>query len=142
MVQDRREFLKGTAWMGAAAVAAGCMSDKLRLTGGGSMSGFRVAPMKEIRVGVSVAAVLCLINCVRMMLLVKGITPTITIVVNITLFITITFAKIIGCLLPMLAKRLKLDPALMASPMITTIVDAFTLVTYFLVAQNLLHIAA
>ena len=52
MVQDRREFLKGTAWMGAAAVAAGCMSDKLRLTGGGSMSGFRVAPMKEIRVGV------------------------------------------------------------------------------------------
>ena len=97
---------------------------------------------KEIRVGASVAAVLCFINCIRMLLLVKGITPTITVVVNVTLFITITFAKIIGCLLPMLAKRLKVDPALMASPMITTIVDAFTLITYFLVAQNLLNISA
>ena len=107
-----------------------------------SLSDWMLVVWKEIRVGVSVAAVLCLINCVRMMLLVKGITPSITIVVNVTLFITITFAKIIGCLLPMLAKRLKLDPALMASPMITTIVDAFTLMTYFIVAQNLLHIAS
>ena len=57
--------------------------------------------------------------------------------VNITLFITVTFAKIIGCLLPMGAKWIKKDPALMASPMITTIVDAFTLFIYFMVAQRL-----
>ena len=49
---DRRQFLKGTAWMGAAAVAAGCMSRGAKLAaGGGAMQGFRVAPLKKIRVG-------------------------------------------------------------------------------------------
>lgn len=93
---------------------------------------------KEIRVGMTVAAALCLVNCIRMFIFVPDATPKIAIVVNATLFITVTFAKIIGCLLPMAAKRFKCDPALMASPMITTIVDAFTLATYFLVAQKLL----
>ena len=51
---DRREFLKGTAWMGAAAMAAGCISkgNALGFGTGGSMHGFRVAPMKRVRVGV------------------------------------------------------------------------------------------
>jgi len=93
---------------------------------------------KEIRVGVCVAAALCLINALRMFIFLKNTDKLIIIVVNITLFITVTFAKIIGCLLPMCAKKLKLDPALMASPMITTIVDAFTLATYFTVAQRFL----
>ena len=47
---NRREFLTGTAWMGAAAMAAGCMGDRLKLCGGGTMHGFRTAPMKRIRV--------------------------------------------------------------------------------------------
>jgi predicted homoserine dehydrogenase-like protein len=52
MEQSRREFLKGTAWMGAAAVAAGC-ANGLKVCGqGGSMQGFAVAPMKKVRVGV------------------------------------------------------------------------------------------
>ena len=93
---------------------------------------------KEIRVGICVAAALCLINALRMFIFLKNADPLIIVVVNITLFITVTFAKIIGCLLPMCAKKLKLDPALMASPMITTIVDAFTLATYFTVAQQFL----
>ena len=51
---DRREFLTGTAWMGAAAMAAGCMSagNKLCNSAGASMHGFKVAPMKHVRVGV------------------------------------------------------------------------------------------
>ena len=52
MDKSRREFLKGTAWMGAAAVAAGCVGDGLKMSGGGAaMSNFRIAPMKRIRVG-------------------------------------------------------------------------------------------
>ena len=53
MKSNRRDFLKGTAWMGAAAVAAGCMSDGLRLSSGGApMKGFSVPALKKIRVGV------------------------------------------------------------------------------------------
>jgi len=96
---------------------------------------------KEIRVGMTVALILCLINFLRMWVFVKDVSLGVAAVVSVTLFITVTFAKIIGCLLPMAAKRLKLDPALMASPMITTIVDAFTLATYFLVAQHLLSLS-
>jgi len=61
-------------------------------------------------------------------------------VVTATLFITIVFAKLIGGILPMAAKRLRCDPALMASPMITTIVDAFSLTVYFTIAHVLLSI--
>ncbi|MBR4675801.1 MAG: magnesium transporter [Victivallales bacterium] len=93
---------------------------------------------KEIRVGLTVGAALCLANTVRMLIFARGVSPSIIIVVNVALFITVTFAKMIGCLLPMTAKRLKLDPALMASPMISTIVDAFALVTYFMVAHQLI----
>ena len=54
MENSRREFLKGTAWMGVAAMAAGCISkgNALGFGAGGSMHGFRVAPMKRVRVGV------------------------------------------------------------------------------------------
>ena len=48
---NRRSFLKGTAWMGAAALAGGCMTDGFRLCGGGSMQGFACAPLKKVRVG-------------------------------------------------------------------------------------------
>ena len=93
---------------------------------------------KELRVGMLVALVLCTLNCFRMYYLVPGITWVVAIVVNITLFITVTLAKIIGCLLPLAAKALKRDPALMATPMLTTIVDAITLAVYFLVARRIL----
>ena len=64
----------------------------------------------------------------------------VAIVVSLTLFITIIVAKLIGCSLPLLAKSLKFDPAVMASPFITTIVDALSLLLYFAVAQRLLDI--
>ena len=56
------------------------------------------------------------------------------------LFATVFVAKVIGGILPIIAKRLKLDPAIMAAPLITTIVDAVSLVIYFQIAVELLHI--
>ena len=61
-------------------------------------------------------------------------------VVCLTLGVTVVIAKFVGCSLPLLAKRLGFDPAVMASPFITTIVDALSLLVYFLFAKSLLHL--
>ena len=61
-------------------------------------------------------------------------------VVAVTIFVTIIIAKFIGCTLPMLAKRLGFDPAVMASPFITTIVDALSLLVYFTIATRILNL--
>ena len=61
-------------------------------------------------------------------------------VVCITLAFTVLVAKIVGAILPMLAKKIGFDPAVMASPFITTIVDALSLLIYFSVASMLLNI--
>ena len=66
------------------------------------------------------------------------ITVTVAAVVCITLALTVLVAKVIGCSLPMLAKKLGFDPAVMASPFITTIVDAVSLLLYFGVATMVL----
>ncbi len=99
---------------------------------------------KELRVAVlcavSLAAVSFLkIQLVDVMLLGnKGITVTVNLVVCLTLAFTIICAKLVGCSLPLVAKRLGFDPAVMASPFITTIVDALSLLIYFQVASMLL----
>ena len=62
--------------------------------------------------------------------------------VSLTLIVTVLVAKSLGCLLPMLAKRLRLDPAIMASPMITTITDACSILTFFTIATQLLRFPA
>ena len=61
-------------------------------------------------------------------------------VVCLTMGVTVVIAKFVGCSLPLLAKRLGFDPAVMASPFITTIVDALSLLVYFLFAKSLLHL--
>ena len=66
------------------------------------------------------------------------ITPQVNLVVCLALFVTVLSAKIVGAVLPMAAKALKLDPAVMASPFITSIVDALSLLVYFLFAKMLL----
>ena len=63
-----------------------------------------------------------------------GVTVIVALAVSLTLIITIIFAKVVGCTLPMFAQKLGLDPAVMASPFITTIVDAIALLTYFRIA--------
>ena len=70
----------------------------------------------------------------------ENITLMVDLVVCLALCVTVLVAKIVGCLLPMAAKAVKLDPAVMASPFISTIVDALSLIVYFMFAKTLLHI--
>ena len=76
----------------------------------------------------------------RMLMGNTNITLMVDLVVCLALAVTVVLAKIVGCLLPMAAKAVKLDPAVMASPFITTIVDALSLLVYFLFARMLLNI--
>ena len=70
----------------------------------------------------------------------ENITLMVDLVVCCALCVTVVMAKIVGCMLPMAAKAVKLDPAVMASPFISTIVDALSLLVYFMFAKMLLHI--
>ena len=63
----------------------------------------------------------------------------VSLVVSLTLLVTVLCAKLVGCSLPILVKRLGFDPAVMASPFVTTIVDAISLVIYFAIAMQLLN---
>ena len=65
-------------------------------------------------------------------------TVLVALVVCVTMALTILVAKIVGCTLPVLAHKLGFDPAVMASPFITTIVDALSLLVYFAIANALL----
>ena len=94
---------------------------------------------KEFRVALLCGIVLAICNFIKLMLIDK-VGASVAAVVCITLLITIVFAKFVGCTLPILAKKCKLDPAVMASPFITTIVDACSLLIYFKVAGIFLGI--
>ncbi len=98
---------------------------------------------KELRVSLSLGLVLAA-ACFAKLYLLDGLafgneyTWQICLTVSIALFVTIVIAKLIGCLMPILAKLCKLDPAVVASPFITTIVDILSLVIYCLIAQAML----
>lgn len=94
---------------------------------------------KEFRVSILVALVLSLVNFIRIYFFTK-VSFTISLTVCISLFLTVILAKVIGGILPIISKKLKLDPAIMASPLITTIVDTFALMVYFALAKLLLGI--
>lgn len=99
---------------------------------------------KEIRVAffcgisLSLAAFAKVILIDRLLMGNTEVTIAVALVVCLTLALTVIVAKIIGCCLPMIAYKLGFDPAVMASPFITTIVDAVSLVVYFLIATNIL----
>jgi magnesium transporter len=94
---------------------------------------------KEIQVGFLVGLALSAVNFVRIYYF-ERIDLSISITVSITLFFTVVLAKVVGGILPIIAKKLKIDPAIMASPLITTIVDAAALLIYFSTAAWLLGI--
>lgn len=94
---------------------------------------------KEFRVSIIVGFTLALVNFLRIFYIDK-IGFTMTTIVCLSLFSTVVIAKVVGGILPVAAKKLKLDPAIMASPLITTIVDACALVIYFKMATMFLHI--
>lgn len=92
---------------------------------------------KEIRVAVLAGLTLAVANFAKLLLIDK-VTASVALVVCLTLIVTVIIAKIIGCSLPILAKKIGFDPAVMASPFITTIVDAISLIVYFQIATHLL----
>ena len=101
---------------------------------------------KEIRTAVLCGVALAAVCFVKIWLIDKllmgneNITLMVDLVVCLALAVTVVVAKIVGCMLPMAAKALKLDPAVMASPFISTTVDALSLLVYFLFAKALLGV--
>ncbi len=94
---------------------------------------------KEIRVAVLCGMTLALVNFAKLLLL-DHVTLMIAFVVSLTLVVTVIVSKMVGCALPILAKQVGFDPAVMANPFITTIVDAVSLLIYFQIATRMLGI--
>ena len=92
---------------------------------------------KELRVSTIVGVVMAGINFLRIFY-VERVGIQIAVTVSITMFVTVVLAKLVGGILPIAARRMKLDPAIMASPLITTIVDAVALIVYFSMAAWIL----
>ena len=88
---------------------------------------------KEVRVAAVVSSTLAVVNGIRIYIQ-YGQDLRLAFLIGLTLVCTVTLAELIGCSLPMLAKRCKLDPALMAAPLITTCVDAAAILIYFSIA--------
>ncbi|MBQ7810117.1 MAG: magnesium transporter [Clostridia bacterium] len=101
---------------------------------------------KECRVSIICGITLAVVNFVKMILIDNmlfqnpAVTPMVSLVVSITTLVVVVVAKIVGCSLPMIAKKIGVDPAVMASPFITTIVDAVSLLVYFAIATQILNI--
>ncbi len=99
---------------------------------------------KELRVSILCGLCLGIVNFGKMFLLDKlilgnsDITVMVALTVSATVFFVVVFAKIVGCTLPMLAEKIGIDPAVMASPLITTVTDAVSLLIYFSIARVLL----
>ena len=95
--------------------------------------------LKEFKVSIIVASILSVVNFLRLYFLTSaGFMVSLTVCAS--LFFTVVLAKVVGGILPIISKKLNLDPAIMASPLITTIVDAFALIVYFAFAKLLLGI--
>ena len=99
---------------------------------------FRIL-LKEFTVGAICGITLAVANFAKLMLF-DRLPVDVAIVICAALMLTIIAAKLIGCSLPILAKRLGFDPAVMANPFITTLVDAISLIVYFKIATIILHI--
>ena len=93
---------------------------------------------KEFRVSLLVGMVLALANGLRIFLMYGQLKMAVVIALSLT--VTIILAKLIGCILPLLAKQIHLDPAIMASPLITTMVDTCSIIVYFSIATRAFHL--
>jgi magnesium transporter len=101
---------------------------------------------KEIRVAALCGISLAAVNFFKMLLVDKmllgnaGVTPLVAFTVSLTLVFVIIFAKVVGSTLPLAAEKIGIDPAVMASPLISTVTDTVSLIIYFTLATLLLHI--
>ena len=98
---------------------------------------FRVV-FKEFRISLIVGSVLAVTNGVRIMIQYQD--PALALVIALSLIGTVVAAKLVGCMLPLLASKAHLDPAIMASPLITTLVDIFSILIYFNIATMLFNL--
>ena len=99
---------------------------------------FRIM-FKEFRVSLLVGAFLALANGLRIFLMYKDV--SLAVVVSLSLVATIIISKLIGCTLPLFAKKFHFDPAIMAAPLITTIVDTCSVMIYFQIATMIFHLS-
>ena len=93
---------------------------------------------KEFRISLIVGAFLAVANGVR--IFIQYLNPGLAVVIACSLMGTVIMAKLVGCILPLLAKKVNLDPAIMASPLITTLVDTFSILIYFNIATVLFRL--
>jgi magnesium transporter len=96
------------------------------------------AMWKEFRVALIVAVVLAIVNAIRIIIQYQNI--QIALVVSATLIGTVVLSKQLGVILPIIAKKLKFDPAIMAAPLITTVVDALSVMLYFSICTAVFNI--
>ena len=94
---------------------------------------------KEFRISILCGITLAIVNFVKMLILGQA-TGLVAMVISLTLVFTVIMSKMVGCLLPIAAKQIGFDPAVMASPIITTVVDAMSLLIYFEIARAILKI--
>ena len=94
---------------------------------------------KELGVSIMVGTMLAIVNGIRILLMYEA-NVMLAIALGITIICTVTLAKVIGCCLPLVAKKVGLDPALMAAPLITTLVDTGTIILYFTIATKIFGI--
>ena len=92
---------------------------------------------KELRISISIGIVLSGFNFLKV-LLIDGRGLLIALTIAVSMLCIVTFAKVVGSMLPLIAKKAKIDPALMANPMIASITDMFSVVTYFALATLIL----
>ena len=94
---------------------------------------------KEFRIAFVCGLALAIVNFAKLMLF-DDVGAKVALVVSFTMIMAVIFAKVVGSVLPVIAKKLGFDPAVMSSPFISTIVDAVTLLIYFTVASAVLNL--
>ena len=95
---------------------------------------FRVV-WKEVRVAVCISLVLAVVNGIRILLMGQG-DVLVALTIGLTMACTVVIAKVVGCTLPLFAKKVGLDPAIMATPLISTLVDISTISVYFAIVSK------
>lgn len=95
---------------------------------------------KEVRVAVCISLILATVNGVRIMLMGQG-DALMAFTIGVTMACTVVIAKVVGCTLPLAAKKVGLDPAIMATPLISTLVDISTISVYFAIVSYVFALA-
>ena len=95
--------------------------------------------MKEMAIALACGFTLACVNFVKLMIF-DDVGVFVALAVSVTMLMAVVFAKVVGSILPVLAKKIGFDPAVMSSPFISTIVDAVTLLIYFTIASAILKL--